>query len=278
VAAERMRAHQAATALPHGRIMVFPQGRFSAASLKALRGNGYAAAVNTSLLPDGAGPGHHLSLREWLEPAVTRYHGFPLFGRRYPRAVVDFAFDLFLGKPLLVVEHHTAFRDGYRRVAEFIAALNALSPELRWAGLDAALAETSLQRRLSGTTLDVRLWSNRSVLRHDGDRPATCIVVKDEAPDATLRSVSVDGRLVPYVLEDRTLTLPVDVAPGAARVLEIGYTNDLPAGPVRRRLRSALAVHARRRLSELRDELVSRQHRLRRRAGFGRTTAREARS
>jgi hypothetical protein len=102
--------------------------------------------------------------------------------------------------------------------------------------------------------------------------------VKDEAPDATLRSVSVDGRLVPYVLEDRTLTLPVDVAPGAARVLEIGYTNDLPAGPARRPLRSALAVHARRRLSELRDELVSRQHRLRRRTGFGRTTAREVRS
>jgi hypothetical protein len=274
LAADRMRAHEQATALAHGRIMVFPQGRFSSASLRALRGNGYVAAVNTSPLPDGAGPDDHLTLREWLEVAVTRYHGFPLFVRRYPGDPVDFAFDLFFGKPLLVVEHHTAFRRGYREIAEFVAALNALHPGLRWGSLHDTLAHASLRRRLSSGATAVRLWSNRSIIRPDVEGPTSYALVKDEAIDASIEHVTVDGRPVGHRLDHGRLWTSIEIEPPAAPVVEVAYANDLPPGESTLGLRAALAIHARRRLSELRDELMSRRQHWRVFAGFGTAPAR----
>jgi hypothetical protein len=49
-----------------------------------------------------------------LDVAVTRYGGFPLFGRRYPRSLLPFALDLFMGKPALIAEHHEYFRMAIR--------------------------------------------------------------------------------------------------------------------------------------------------------------------
>jgi hypothetical protein len=269
LAAGRMRAHDAATALAHGKIMVFPQGRFSAASLRALRANGYAAAVNTSPLPDGAPPDDHLTLGEWLDVAVTRYHGFPLFVRRYPGDLVDFAFDVFIGKPLLVVEHHTGFKHGYQRVADFIAALNSLTPDLRWGSLGDTLGHATLQRHLPDGSIGIRVWSNRSVLRNDEDRPKTYSLVKREAAGATVHSVTVDGRPVDHVVDAGLLRASVPVEPLSSRVVDVAYADHLPSGQTATGFRRALAIHARRRLSELRDELLSRQHRFRTLVGFG---------
>jgi hypothetical protein len=270
LAVERMRLHEKATALTHGKIMVFPQGRFSVASLKALRGNGYAAAVNSSPMPDSASPDAPLRLREWLDLAVTRYHGFPLFVRRYPGDLANFAFDLFLGKPLLIVEHHTAFRGGYQGVADFVAAVNSLNPTLQWGSLQETLGHASLQRRSSSASVDVRVWSNRSVLCNDEPRGRTYALTKQEAADAKIQEVTVDDRRVDYTVHNGMLKLSVDVEPLASRVVEIRYANDLPIGDAKMGFRTALAIHARRRLSELRDEWLHQQYRFRTLSGFGR--------
>ena len=269
LADDRMRAHEKTTALPYGKIMVFPQGRFSAASLKALQSNGYMAAVNTSPIPEDSAPGDDLTLGEWLDVAVTRYHGFPLFVRRYPGELVNFAFDLFFGKTLLIVEHHTAFKHGYRDIAAFVAALNSLNPHLRWAGLREALSHSYLQRDLSNDTVGVRLWTSYTVLSNAGTSPKKYLIQKVESAEASLRQVLVDGCPADYVLDNGLLRMAIEIQPLAARVVEIRYANNLPSDNKGIGLRTTLGIHARRRLSEFRDDFLCWQHRLQTLAGLG---------
>ena len=101
----RMDALAHRTGIPYQRIMVFPQGVLSARAMQVLKQNEYLAAVNTEVL-DVTGQ-QSLSLRELLQPSVTSYHGFPLFLRRkVADGIENIAFDLWLGKPAILVTHH----------------------------------------------------------------------------------------------------------------------------------------------------------------------------
>jgi len=130
LALDRMRAHARSSGIPFDDVMVFPQGCFSVEALKALNGAGYLAAINSDLHPSTET--EVLELRDLLSVAVTRFSNFPLFGRHYPKAIEDFALDLFLGKPALLVEHHAYFRSGYGALQAFVARLNALDERIEW--------------------------------------------------------------------------------------------------------------------------------------------------
>ena len=48
-----------------------------------------------------------------------RYSSFPIFTRRYPwEGIENFAFDILLGKPALIVIHHDYCSDGYDRLTD----------------------------------------------------------------------------------------------------------------------------------------------------------------
>jgi hypothetical protein len=93
-----MQRHGEMTGLAFDKVMVFPQGHFSTASMEALKSSGYLAAVNSTPYPVDFQSGM-LQLKDLLKPAITRLAGFPLFVRRYPDNLPALAFDLFLGKP-----------------------------------------------------------------------------------------------------------------------------------------------------------------------------------
>ena len=86
--------------------MVFPQGVFSSASAEALKRNGYLAAANTE-----TSPVDYLRRRDASKGRLgCRYleiRRLPDFLRRYAKhSLENFAFDLLLGKPCLIVAHH----------------------------------------------------------------------------------------------------------------------------------------------------------------------------
>ena len=85
LATQRMRAHEQRTGLSYDEVMVFPQGKFSTASLALLKCHNYLAAVNSSAVPMDLGEAHGLTIADFLAPAISKYGDFPLFVRRYPQ-------------------------------------------------------------------------------------------------------------------------------------------------------------------------------------------------
>jgi hypothetical protein len=258
LAAHRMRAHEQNTGVPYAKVMVFPQGKFSTASFGPLKGHNYLAAVNSSLVPDDLGEAHGLTLADLLAPAVSKYKNFPLFMRRYPRKVVDFAFDLFLGKPALIVEHHNYFHEGYDAIRKFISQINSLSKKLQWTNLTELISNTYLQRRVSQDTIECQILTNHQILHNQEFAWKQYIVLKREDDEVPIKAVSVGGRRYPFVVEGNYLRLRVDVAPNSAVEVSIDYNNMYQYSREVKSLRRNVKVYLRRHLSELRDNYLCR--------------------
>lgn len=220
LAMQRMEAQQRRTGAPFERVMVFPQGRFSAAAIQALRANRYLAAVNTTAFPVDYSL-EDLRVGDFLRPAITRYNGFPLFLRHYPRRIFDFAFDLYLGKPALVVEHHPFFREGYEAVEAVVAQLHNVEPALTWPSLADQLTQSCLQRSLPNGSTEVLFYTRRFQFENREGREEHFLLSKHEPDERAIRCVTVDGVNVPHTMENGHLKLEIHVRPGQARTIEI---------------------------------------------------------
>ncbi len=142
----RMEQHKMLTGLPYDPVIVFPQGRFSSVSMKALKDQGYFAAFNSNIrATDGEEP----SVVEYQRPATMMYHDFPLFLRRYPKDKARFVDDLAAGRPIIIVEHHSAFRNGYKAVTDLVDWINSLG-NVKWTSL-LSIAEHYLGKKQANT-------------------------------------------------------------------------------------------------------------------------------
>jgi hypothetical protein len=264
LATRRMEAHQQLTGVPYAKVMVFPQSRFSSTSLGVLKKHNYLAAVNSSVVPEDVRSTHGLTVRDLLLPAVCKYENFPLFGRRYPSDIEDFAFDLFAGKPALIVEHHNYFKDGYTKVAGFVSQLNALSPNLRWMGIDEVVMSTYLEKTASPDVIDCMIFSNRHIIRNDEPTTKTFRISKhDDNSSAAITSVEINGTAHAYRSEDGAIQFSVDISASSVAEVAIHYSNDSQYRPTpRNQLRHGVKVYVRRYLSEVRDNYISKNERL----------------
>jgi hypothetical protein len=127
----RMEEHKRRTGLPFDPVFVFPQGRFSSLAMQALKDQGFFAAFNSTLrATDGEEP--PASERE--RAATPFYSGLPLFLRRYPRDRHHIAMDMASDRPILIVEHHGAFRSGYQSITDLVDWINSFGG-VRWTSL-----------------------------------------------------------------------------------------------------------------------------------------------
>ena len=155
----RMEQHQNKTGLPYDPVMVFPQGRFSSVAMKVLKDQGYLAAFNSTLrATDGEEPPDI----EYQRPATTIYHDFPLFLRRYPKDKSNFAQDIAAGRPIIIVEHHHAFRNGYKELTDLVDWINGLG-EIKWKSLS-YIAEYYFGKNIASTGQSNDLLPQRSCL------------------------------------------------------------------------------------------------------------------
>jgi hypothetical protein len=256
-ALDRMARHRELSGLGFDDVMVFPQGIFSRSAMKALKSCGYLAAVNTTPYPvdqDG-----ELTLHDLLQVAVTRFSNFPIFTRRYPQSMAELAFDLFLGKPALIVEHHGFFRDGYEPLAEMIEKLYSLDERLQWESLGATCSQASLKKAGENGSVQVQFFTNRFHLRNESGQPQDCILVRRTVPEEVVRAVIVNGSQVDICHETDSVTAELTLNPG--QVAEVGVEHDdvepttVPGS--QNRIYEA-KVFLRRSLSEFRDNYVAR--------------------
>jgi hypothetical protein len=126
----RMIEHEKMTGIPFDRVMVFPQGVFSIEAMEGLDANNYFAAVNSVPVPVNGS--NYLDVSDYLQCKILKYGNFPLFLRRLPESLIDFAFDLFWGKPVFMVIHNDYLRNGYEKLIDCIEKFNSLSENIQW--------------------------------------------------------------------------------------------------------------------------------------------------
>jgi hypothetical protein len=258
LALARMRQMQQSTALSIDPVMVFPQGRFSPAALRSLRRAGYLAAVNSETRPCSDDDAGYVTLGELMLPASTRYAGFAILPRQYPKRLVDFAVDLFLGRAALIVEHHEFVRHGYEQWEAFVHGLNSLSPNLEWTGLEEIANDCHLQRNTSAGHVEVWSFCSNAQWRNDRGTPVHVCWSKHEPEPGVVREIRVNGCAVPFSWDRGQLHFRT-VAPALA-ALSVEFV-DSSVAPVQRQRSTfayAASVFARRHVSELRLKWQSR--------------------
>jgi hypothetical protein len=259
LAVGRMECQKRRIGLAFEKIMIFPQGFFSSAAIPGLRSTGYFAAVNSTCFPTDSGI-DDLDLGDFLWPAITRYSGFPIFNRRYPRSVFDLLFDLFLGKPALLVEHHEYFRQGTQRLEEFVQELRRHEPNLSWPSLTSQFCRSHMRRNISEDSVEVRFFTRKLKFRSRESRPTNFIFRKDEPDPSIIKSVLVDGEIAPFSVENGLMKLEVEMKPGQTITLEIrDLERTAPLSTTRGfGLAHNAGVFLRRGLSEFRDNTLAR--------------------
>lgn len=257
-ALQRMHKHLQITGIGFDNVMVFPQGRFSVSAMEALKSSGYLAAVNSTPCPVDLN-GEALRLEDLLESAVSKFSGFPLFVRRYPKDLAGLAFDLFLGKPALLVEHHGYFRNGYAPLTDTVRKINGVEGRIQWGRLSTICSEACLQRRAENGDVHVRFYTDRFQLQNNSRQPQRFLLIRRGMPPAALPNVAIDGSKVQSEFDAGELRFTTELRPGQSVAIQVQCPNKCQSVPQSRRkpVRQA-AVFLRRHLSEFRDNYLDR--------------------
>ena len=261
-AKERMDVHLKNTAIPCAKVMVFPQGKFSRNAMNVLKAQNFNAAANSGPYP--LGEDVRFTLRENLQPAILKYGGFPLFLRKYVRKIElqDIAFNLFFGKPLLVVEHHEIFKDP-ESLTLLIRRIHALAPEIVWSNLETTVQNSYLKQWSPDGVLRIRAFSNTGSIKNTSDAIVRCCVQWPGCSEIPVEALLLDGVPVPVDESGNSdVQLTFDLPPAESRNFSVVYRDDFDLSHANRRLQWAAKVFFRRRLSEIRDNYLSKSSHL----------------
>jgi hypothetical protein len=173
-----------------------------------------------------------------------------LFKRHYPRDILPFALDLFLGKQVLIAEHHTYFRSGYRDAATFVAKLKTIEPRLSWSPLGQTL-RSAVQHRVTASGNELRAYTDEVLFRLPVGESERCRLIKYEADPASVSAVLVNGHAVEYRLTDDRIEVELNTQ-GEGRV-DVRRRPPASSEPKVQGVSYSAKVAARRYLSELRD-------------------------
>lgn len=258
-ALERMEQHSALTGMSFDNVMVFPQGKFSTAAISALQSNGFDAAANSGAWPVDYGT-NPLTIRDLLDVAVTRYENFPIFIRRYPTDIFDYAFDAMFQKPVLGVEHQGYFSKGYGALKEAIWRINSLGPQIRWMPLGDALASSCIMRITGENRFVVRHFASRFRFKNPSDRPMELKIEKPASKQEVI-AVKMDESLIPFTEESGFVRYAITVGPQQA--VKVHVVHRCPSRvPRKTTINYRLGVATRRLLSDARDNYLSRNERV----------------
>jgi hypothetical protein len=249
----RMERHERRTGIGYERIMVFPQGYFSTAALKALKKNKYLAAINSSIFPVNE---ERLKASDFLDLALNTFCGFPVFQRRYSNNLTSILLDIFLGKPALIAEHHSYFKNSDRSIGEFIDRLNTTCSEMRWESLSEIAMRSYLTKQVDDAVSCCRIYTDEAIIENDDDSEKTFMIIKREDDEIKSSGVLINGEHSDYCMDNNFIKISHKIAPRKNIRISIRYeqeTGEIPPP----RLRSSPSTFARRFLSELRDEYLS---------------------
>lgn len=258
LALERMSRHEKITGIEYDRVMVFPQGVFSQAALSVLKHTQFIAAVNTEISSvDQERP--IIRVSDAWQVALMNYDSFPMFTRRYPsQGIENFAFDILLGKPCLIVIHHDWCRGGCTHLTDFIDRLNSLNCPLSWTTLGEVVRSSSRQREVSLDHVEMEIYGNEAHVANTAKRRRKFVISKQETNPSSVSTISVGLEQVPWSVENDWIKFVVELDAGEATKVCIRFSDY--SGKVRplNSMPYKIRTMFRRYLSEARDNYVSR--------------------
>jgi hypothetical protein len=249
-AIQGMRRHRALTGVPYEPVMVFPQGRFAALAFEALDSAGFLAVANSTFLARGVQP--VVRLKHLLLPAVPTYGHLPLFRRRAPAYLDRFRYDLILGKPVLLAEHHMFFKDAGDGFGRVIREVQRLAPSVRWMPLGDIARGTYLSTVVGEGRRRIKFFTRELSLPATG-RCKYQFIKPNTGPEAG--TVRVNGHRAEHWYDGRDLLFTAEVA-GDVEIRIQPETQRLQTPHHSPSYRHRMSVAARRYLSEFRDNYL----------------------
>jgi hypothetical protein len=253
---QRMARLQDRTGLTYDRVMVFPQGVFSAEAMRVLKREDFIAAVNTEVICKNQ-KGPDVRVRDYWDVAVMRYSQFALFTRRYPKdGVVNFAFDILLGKPCLIVIHHADCKDDCRELLLLIRELNRLGTHLVWTNLGKLVRRSFRQKEEREGTVHVELCAKEIRLENTRSHPVRYLCHKLESQMEMIHRIYADDVPLEWTAKDGAIHFSMDLDPGSSVSIAIKYFNSAGRSWSIRSVAATIPASFRRYLTEMRDNLM----------------------
>jgi len=229
--------------------------------MSVLNAHNFLGAVNTTPHPEGK-PALH-TIDDLLCPSFWKYGGFPLFLRKYPSEIAaqDIALNVFVGKPVLVVDHHEIFKDP-QPLIQVVKLINSIVPRMRWASVQTAVENSYLSRVSSDRVVHIRPASKTIQIENHGHHPVTYSIEWDACqskPEKVLVDRE-DWRVIRR--EGASVHLTLDLPAGASRRIEIIHKNEFGLSDANQQVDWRAKALVRRRLSDIRDNVLCRYPRL----------------
>ena len=256
-ALDRMNRHESITGICHDRVMVFPQGIFSEAAMSALKHSGLIAAVNSDVISSDSQP-RVVTISELWDIAVMGYSDFPIFTRRYPwEGIANFAFDVMLGKPAIMLIHHDYCSDHCARLIDFIKGLNALKCPLTWSSLGEVVRRSYRQREVSPDVVELEMYGTELRIENRSGRRKRYLIRRRESEPSGIKEVRVGSEEMVWNFHNGRIDFEVEGDPGENRIIAIKFRDLDGNGQCEETASYKAKTMLRRYLCELRDNYVT---------------------
>jgi hypothetical protein len=256
-ALDRMNRHESITGICHDRVMVFPQGIFSEAAMSALKHSGLIAAVNSDVISSDSQP-RAVTISEVWDIAVMGYSDFPIFTRRYPwEGIANFAFDVMLGKPAILLIHHDYCSDHCARLIDFIKGLNALKCPLTWTSLGEVVRRSYRQREVSPDVVELEMYGAELRIENRSERRKRYLIRRRESEPSGIKEVRVGSEEMVWNCRNGHIDFEVELDPGENRIIAIKFHDLDGNGQCEETASYKAKTMLRRYLCELRDNYVT---------------------
>lgn len=256
-AVARMAEHERRSGIHHDRVMVFPQGVFSAAAMAALKQSELIAAVNNDTISADEPP-LPITISDVWNVAVMKYGDFPLFTRRYPwEGIENFAFDALLGKPVLLVIHHDSCRDHCRRLIDFIDRLNASKVAPVWRNLTEVVRRSYRQRRPSEGAVEVEMFATELLLENCSGEEEDFTVNREESAPSSIQEIHVGSQSVDWNATEQGVSFGTRLKAGESALVKVIFKKPEIGREEWNGARSEARIMLRRYLCEVRDNYVT---------------------
>jgi hypothetical protein len=252
----RMERFSQLTQIPYDAVMVFPHSISPAPTLADLKHYNYLATANSLNVPSGSVAPSDTEFA--LRTATMAFSTFPSLRRYSAEASIpesQLAIETFLGNPALFYVHQGFFAAGMGSFNAIADTVNRMQPDTQWRSLGYIAKHLYLEKLRDDGNYDVRTYSGTIRLDNVHQQDATFFIEKDEDFALPL-TVRVDGQPYPYERSGTRLLLQLPIRAGSGREIAINYDNDLNAAAIDVS-RTSLRVNAIRRLSDFRDNVVS---------------------